>query len=86
MLLIGPAHRLSPHHVWQVAHLELPVALDPDAHPLLCAGERALDALIARGAPLYGINTGFGPLVTAHIAPQGRPQRQRNRGGHRARG
>ena len=35
------------------------VRLDPAAAPMVEASARAVDAIIARGQPVYGINTGF---------------------------
>ena len=46
------------------------VRLDPAAMPAVEASARAVDAIVARGEPVYGINTGFGKLAErAHRAP-----------------
>ena len=52
--------------------------LDPAAMPAVEAGARAVDAIIARGEPVYGINTGFGKLASVHIAPHDLTTLQRN--------
>ena len=43
------------------------VRLDPAAAPMVEASARAVDAIIARGRPVYGIKTGFGKLASALI-------------------
>jgi histidine ammonia-lyase len=42
--------------------------IDPAAMPAVEASARAVEAIVARGVPVYGINTGFGKLSTLHIA------------------
>jgi histidine ammonia-lyase len=54
------------------------VRLDPAAVPAVEASARAVDAIIARGQPVYGINTGFGKLASAHIASGELATLQRN--------
>jgi histidine ammonia-lyase len=54
------------------------VRLDPAAMPAIEAGARAVDAIIARGEPVYGINTGFGKLASVHIASEDLAALQRN--------
>ncbi|WP_179958398.1 histidine ammonia-lyase [Chitinimonas arctica] len=43
------------------------ITLDPAAIPGIEAGSRAVAAIVAKGAPAYGINTGFGRLASTHI-------------------
>lgn len=43
------------------------ITLDPAAVPGIEAGARAVAAIVAKGAPAYGINTGFGRLASTHI-------------------
>ena len=43
------------------------ISLDPAAVPGIEAGARAVAAIVAKGAPAYGINTGFGRLASTHI-------------------
>ncbi|MGE0355906.1 MAG: histidine ammonia-lyase [Burkholderiales bacterium] len=44
------------------------LALDRAAVPAISLGAEAVKAIVARGEPAYGINTGFGRLATEHIA------------------
>jgi histidine ammonia-lyase len=53
---------------WRAVANGAAVRLDPAAMPAVDAGARAVEAIIARGKPVYGINTGFGKLASAHIA------------------
>jgi histidine ammonia-lyase len=54
------------------------VRLDPAAIPEIEAGARAVAAIIARGEPVYGINTGFGRLASVRIAAADLAMLQRN--------
>ena len=46
--------------------------------PAIEASARAVDAIVARGEPVYGINTGFGKLAGVHIAAGDLAALQRN--------
>jgi histidine ammonia-lyase len=63
---------------WRAVANGAAVRLDPAAMPAVDAGARAVDAIIARGEPVYGINTGFGKLASAHIASGELATLQRN--------
>jgi histidine ammonia-lyase len=52
--------------------------LDPAAMPAIAASAAAVEAIVAAGAPVYGINTGFGKLANVRIAPDELGQLQRN--------
>ena len=54
------------------------VRLDPAATPAVEAAARAVEAIIAKGEPVYGINTGFGKLASVHIAAGDLATLQRN--------
>ena len=54
------------------------VRLDPAALSAVEAAARAVDAIIARGEPVYGINTGFGKLASVHIGSDDLATLQRN--------
>ena len=43
------------------------VRLDRSAMPAIEASARTVEAIVARGAPVYGINTGFGKLASVRI-------------------
>jgi histidine ammonia-lyase len=52
--------------------------LDPAAVPAIEAAAAAVAAIVARGAPVYGINTGFGKLASVRIADEDLALLQRN--------
>lgn len=61
--------------LWQQ---ERPVALVPDARAAIATGAAAVRAIVARGEPAYGINTGFGKLAKTHIPDAQLAQLQHN--------
>ena len=63
---------------WRAVANGAAVRLDPAAMPAVDAGARAVDAIIARGQPVYGINTGFGKLARALIPSGDLATLQRN--------
>jgi histidine ammonia-lyase len=52
---------------WRAIYRGAHVALDPVCHTAIESGARALDAILAKGQPIYGINTGFGRLAQVRI-------------------
>ena len=68
MVRIDGEH-LSLENVRAVAHGER-VELDGHARRKLEAAAAALDAAMARGQTLYGINTGFGPFARTRISDE----------------
>lgn len=62
---------LQPGHVrlddWLKVYRGAPVRLDPASAPAIEASARAVEAIVARGEPVYGINTGFGKLASVRI-------------------
>jgi histidine ammonia-lyase len=54
------------------------VTLDPACHATITAGAGAVEAILARGEPIYGINTGFGRLANVRIEPADLAALQRN--------
>ena len=52
---------------WLDVYRGAPVCLDPASGPAIEASARAVDAIVARGEPVYGINTGFGKLASVRI-------------------
>ena len=54
------------------------VRLDPVAVPAIEASARVVDGIVAKGEPVYGINTGFGKLASVHIAAADLSALQRN--------
>ncbi len=57
----------APLAAWRHIYRGAPAALDPASLPRITAGEQALARILARGAPVYGINTGFGKLASIRI-------------------
>ncbi|MFM9846098.1 MAG: histidine ammonia-lyase [Hyphomicrobiaceae bacterium] len=62
---------LRPGHVtladWRSIYRGDAVRLDPSSAPAIEASARAVGAIVARGEPVYGINTGFGKLASVRI-------------------
>lgn len=63
---------------WRRVMAGAPVRLADAARPAIAASAAAVDRIVARGAPVYGINTGFGRLASESIAPADLAQLQRN--------
>jgi len=53
-------------------------ALDPSCRPAIVAGAEAVARIVARGEPVYGINTGFGKLASVRIPAGDLETLQRN--------
>ena len=47
-----------------------PCGLSADAVQRVKASRRTIDEALARGQPVYGVNTGFGDLASVAIAPE----------------
>ena len=69
---------LSLDEIGQVALEKRVVALDPAALPRMRESRAVVDGLLARGATVYGVNTGFGKLSDVTIAPGEVQALQRN--------
>ena len=69
------ATRLSD---WRAVWLGENTALDPSCAPAVAASAAAVDRILARGEPVYGINTGFGKLANVRIAAGDLETLQRN--------
>ena len=63
---------------WRAVADGADVRLDPAALPAVEASARTVDAIVARGTPVYGINTGFGKLASVHIGSEDLLTLQRN--------
>ena len=74
--------RLVPGQVslaeWAALWAGAPAMLDPSAAPKIAASAAAVERIIARGEPVYGINTGFGKLASVRIADADLAVLQRN--------
>ncbi len=63
---------------WRAIYRGAQVTLDPACDSAVVAGARSIEAILARGEPVYGINTGFGRLASIRIAPADLAVLQRN--------
>jgi histidine ammonia-lyase len=63
---------------WREIYQGAPCTLDPSALPAIACGAAAVAEILARGAPVYGINTGFGKLASVRIADADLAVLQRN--------
>ena len=70
----GEATLADWHAIWRGAR----VTVDPSSHGRVVASAAAVDRILARGEPVYGINTGFGKLAGVRIAAQDLAQLQPN--------
>jgi histidine ammonia-lyase len=59
--------RLTLADLRRIYRDDLEVALDPAAAPGVEAGARAVQAMLASGQAIYGVNTGFGALARTRI-------------------
>jgi histidine ammonia-lyase len=76
-LTLQPGHLLLSdlRAVWQSAGS---LALAPDAYAAIEASAATVQAIVAKGDPAYGINTGFGLLAKRHIPQAQLEQLQQN--------
>ena len=63
---------------WQAIYAGAAAALDPAAAPRIAASAAAVERILAKGAPVYGINTGFGKLASVRIDDADLAALQRN--------
>lgn len=63
---------------WRAIYRGAGVTLDPAWHEPIVRGAQAVEAIVARGDPVYGINTGFGRLASIRIAADELATLQRN--------
>ena len=63
---------------WRAIWRGAPATLDPAHEPAIAASAAAVARILARGEPVYGINTGFGKLATVRIPDGDLARLQRN--------
>ncbi|MBS0504011.1 MAG: histidine ammonia-lyase [Proteobacteria bacterium] len=63
---------------WRTIYEGGAVALDPACMAAVEASAAAVERIVARGAPVYGVNTGFGKLASVRIADADLATLQRN--------
>ncbi|WJF88898.1 histidine ammonia-lyase [Paraburkholderia bonniea] len=76
-MLLTPGH-LSLPQLRQIARERVTLELDPASFGAIDACAQAVADIAAKGAPAYGINTGFGRLASTHIAHDQLELLQRN--------
>jgi len=75
LVLVPGAVALSDWRaIWQGA----PARLDPASAPVIAASAAAVARILAKGEPVYGINTGFGKLASVRIDDADLATLQRN--------
>ena len=67
-----------PLSSWRAIYRGSSVRLDLGCRPAVDAGARTIEAILAKGEPVYGINTGFGKLASVRIDPADLATLQRN--------
>ena len=63
---------------WEAVYRGAAVRLDPSATANIAASAAAVERIVARGEPVYGINTGFGKLASVRIDDADLAMLQRN--------
>jgi histidine ammonia-lyase len=63
---------------WRSIYQGATPRLDPACAPLIAASAASVTRILARGAPVYGINTGFGKLASVRIGDDELATLQRN--------
>jgi len=66
MIKLTPG-KLTLSQLRRIARENVSLELDPASFDAIEAGARTVQAIVAKGAPAYGINTGFGLLASTHI-------------------
>ena len=67
-----------PLSTWRAIYFGADAALDPAARPAVERSAAVVDAIVAKGEPVYGVNTGFGKLASVRIAAVDLERLQRN--------
>jgi histidine ammonia-lyase len=52
---------------WRALYRGADIVMDPSSAPAIEASARAVEAIVGKGEPVYGINTGFGKLASVRI-------------------
>lgn len=63
---------------WRAVYRGGAVRLDPASRPRIAESAAAVGRILAKGAPVYGINTGFGKLASVRIDDEDLATLQRN--------
>ncbi len=76
MVVLKPGE--VPLYAWRAIYEGEPARLDTTCRGLIEASASAVDRILARGEPVYGINTGFGKLASVRIGDADLETLQRN--------
>lgn len=63
---------------WRAIYRGADLRLTPESYNAIAASAAAVSRILAKGAPVYGINTGFGKLASVRIADEDLATLQRN--------
>ena len=63
---------------WRRVYFGAAISLDHGCRPQVEAAAKTIEAILAKGDPVYGINTGFGKLASVRIDPTDLKTLQRN--------
>lgn len=74
--MINPGH--TPLPTWNAIYRGAAAPLDPSCRDKIQASADAVEAILARHEPVYGINTGFGKLASVRIGDEDLETLQRN--------
>src|SRR5690606_13269591 len=75
-LVLRPGH--VPLAQWRQIYQGAHVRLDESASAAVLRSAQVVEAIVAKGAPVYGINTGFGKLASVRIEREDLETLQRN--------
>jgi histidine ammonia-lyase len=78
MSLIQLAPGAVPLAAWRDVYRGASVALAPASYDVIDRSAHAVSSILARGEPVYGINTGFGKLASVRIEAADLEKLQRN--------
>ena len=76
MLILTPGD--TSLATWRDIYFGADLTLDPAARDAVAASAAAVERIVAKGAPVYGVNTGFGKLASVRIADADLATLQRN--------
>src|SRR5262245_32850644 len=76
--LLLDGNRLDLEALEAVSRGAREIALAPDAREGVARARRVVDDAVAKGAPVYGVNTGFGSFSDVHIPADRLRQLQQN--------
>jgi len=68
----------ASYATWRTVHRGAGIALDPGCFEAVDRSAKTIEAIIRAGAPVYGVNTGFGKLASVRIEAGDIERLQRN--------